>query len=252
MMIALPLFSFVIALVFRTNFLLSILLFFGLPSLYLSIRNPRTITKTSIFSFLLSIPATFIFDYLLVRDNAWYIVSTIFPFRLFQVVVLEQFIFSFLWILFIITIYESFFDRKIPFQKKRLISKSMLIFGLTAVIAVFMLIGVIFINPQITIISYSYAFLGTVFFIIPLLLFLWYFPHLFRRFMAITIYFFLFSLLVEFAGLNLNYWIFPGSHYLWTIRYFGVRIPIEEVLFYFVVSTPGILAYYEYLDDDRK
>lgn len=251
-LIALPLFSFVLILIFRLNFLVSTLLFFGLPSLYLSIKNPQTFLKTSIFSFLFSVPLTFILDYLLVKDNAWYIVSSSFPSRLFGTVALDQFFWTFLCIYFIISTYEYFFDRKSPRRKDFLVSKSTLVFGLSLFFLAFLLIGAILTKTQIPPLPYAYGFFGIVIIIIPLILFLSHFPLFFFRFLKITLYFFILSLLVEYAGTSLNQWVFPGSHYLFTVPYFGVNIPFEEVLFYFILSAPALLTYYEYLDDDRK
>ncbi|TRZ42339.1 hypothetical protein D4S03_12380 [bacterium] len=251
-MFALPLFSFILALVFHTNFLISTILFFGLPSIYLSVRNSRVILKTSIFAFLFSVPLTFILDYLLVRDSAWYIVRSAFPFRLFEAIAVDQFFWGFLCIYFIISMYEYFFDRRSAFPKERLVSKPTLIFGLIASFIAFMMIGMILVKASIPVIPYAYAFFGVTIVIIPLILFLWHFPHFYMRFIKITIYFFLLSILVEYVGLSLHHWIFPGFHYIWKIDYLGFSIPIEEFIFYFILSTPGLLAYYEYLDDDRK
>ena len=72
------------------------------------------------------------------------------------------------------------------------------------------------------------------------------------RFIKVTAYFLVLALLVEYVGLRLDHWNFPGLHYIWKINYLGHHIPIEELLFYFILSTPGILSYYEFLDDDRR
>lgn len=252
MMFVLPLFAFVLAFVFRTNLLTSTILFFGLPSIYLSIKNYRAIVKTSIFAFLLSVPATFIIDYLMVRDGAWYIVGSVFPFRLFNVVVIEQFIFSYLWTYVMVSMYEYFFDRNAPFQKERFVSKKMLCFILVVLLIAFFMIGLLLVKASMVVIPYIYILFGITFIFIPLVLFLWHFPHFYRRFLNITLYFFFFAFLVEYVGLSLHQWIFPGFHYIWKIKYLGFSLPIEEVLFYFILSTPGILTYYEYFDDDRK
>jgi len=247
-----PIISITLSLIFQVNFITSVILFFGLPSLYLSIKNPRIIIKTSIFSFLFSVPLTFIFDYLLVQDNAWYIVQTIFPFRLLGVVAIEQFTFSFLWIFFVISMYENFFDRKTVLKRERIISRPMLLFGLLAILASFILMGLILVGSPAIVVPFAYAIFGLIVGIIPISLFLLHFPGFFLRFIKITIYFFLLSLLVEYVGLNLNQWTFPGQHYLWKIESLGFSFPIEEVVFYFILSTPGLLVYYEYLDDDRR
>lgn len=247
-----PILSAVLSLNFKTNFLLSSLLFFGTPSLYLSAKNPRIVLKTSIFSLLFSVPFTFIFDYLLVMDNAWHIVTTMFPYRLFSIVALEQFVFSFTCVYFIISSYECFFDRKNRYTKNRPLPQLMRIFAIVILLVVFLMVGLIMTNPSVLIIPYAYMILGVTVCIIPVSIFLRRYPHLFIRFAKITIYFLLLALLVEYVGLSLNHWTFPGQNYLSKLNYFGFNLPIEEFIFYFVVSTPGILSYYEFFDDDRK
>ncbi|MBI4973411.1 hypothetical protein HZC27_02250 [Candidatus Roizmanbacteria bacterium] len=96
----------------KANFLVSTLVFFGLPSVFLSFRQPLKILKTFTFSFLMCIPFTFIFDYLIAKDRGWYIVNSVFPWRLFDIVVIEQFIWCFLYIYYIVMFYEYFLDKK--------------------------------------------------------------------------------------------------------------------------------------------
>lgn len=247
-----PILFTVLSIIFKTNLFISCLLFFGIPSIYLTYRNPRIAFKTGIFTLLFSLPLTFIFDYLLVLDKAWYIVSSVFPFRLFGVVAIEQFVFATLWIYFMIYFYESFFDRKNTFKRDRVLPKLLLIFALGAFTIVSLMILLIFVNSPMIVIPYAYAFLGISVGIVPLFIFLYHFPHLTSRFFKVTFYFLLTALLVEYVGLTLNQWSFPGVHYLLKINYLGFQIPIEELLFYFVFSTPGVLVYYEFFDDDRK
>lgn len=249
---ALPLLSTLLSIIFKTTLFVSCLLFFGIPSLYLTYRNPRIALKTCIFALIFSLPLTFIFDYLLVMDKAWYIVSSILPSRLFGVVAVEQFVFGTLCIYFIIYFYESFFDRKNTLKRDRPLPKLLLIFALGAFAIVSLMILMIFVNSPTIVIPYAYAFLGITIGVVPLIIFLYHFPHLISRFLKVTVYFLLTALLVEYVGLTLNQWIFPGVHYLWKINYLGFPIPIEELFFYFVLSTPGVLVYYEFFDDDRK
>lgn len=149
-------------------------------------------------------------------------------------------------------LYESFFDRKISFKRDYVLPKLLLMFALGTFTIVSLMLLLIFMNSPLIVIPYAYAFLGISIGVIPLVIFLYHFPHLINRFSKVTVYFLLIALLVEYVGLTLNQWIFPGDNYLWKINYLGFQIPIEELLFYFVLSTPGVLVYYEFFDDDRK
>src|SRR5690348_16338299 len=84
-----------IALLLRVNFFTSTLLVFGAPALYLSLKNPKSIRKVSIFSLLISVPFSFFVDYMITRDNGWLIISSLFSYRVFGIVALEQFIWGF-------------------------------------------------------------------------------------------------------------------------------------------------------------
>ena len=251
------------SLFFRASFFVSTLLFFGFPSLYLSFKNRKAVKKSALFAFLISFPLTFIFDYLISVDRGWYIVGTLLNFRLFGIVAVEQFVWSFFWINYIILFYEYFLNRHKKksffyyllslFKKKGgVVSKRMEFLSLFLFIVFLAFVSLVFINPLFLRIGYAYFWLGLVFGIIPLSIFLIKFPNFLLRFSKITAYFFVLAVIVEYVGLKLNHWTFPGNHYLGILNFFGFKIPFEEVFLYFLVSTPAILAYYEFFDDDRK
>jgi hypothetical protein len=58
--------------------------------------------------------------------------------------------------------------------------------------------------------------------------------------------------MVEYIGLKLGHWNFPGEHFIGFANFFGFVIPYEEILFYFILFAPGVLVYYEFFDDDCK
>lgn len=252
-----------ISLLIKANFLISTLLIFGLPSIYISYRDKNLVKKSVAFAFLLTVPFTFLFDYLITVDKGWHIVNYIFNFRLLGVVAIEQFIWTFLWAFQIIIFYEYFLDKqkkinllalisKLLGRKNAFISKRMKLFSLILFAALLIIAVFISVNPSGLRINYAYFWLGLIFAVIPLLIFLTKFPNFWLKFSKITAYFVLLAVMVEFVGLKLNHWVFPGNHYLGMIGFFGYRIPLEEFFLYFLISTPALLSYYEFLDDDRK
>lgn len=256
-------FAALISLLFKTNFFISTLLLFGLPSIFLSYKNLKAIKKTAIFSLLITVPFTLLFDYLISVDQGWHIVSTIFNFRLFGVVTMEQFVWAFLWAYQIIIFYEYFLNKqkrispiafflKLFNKKNEIISKRMEIFSIILLMGVLAIIAVILISPDFLRVNYAYFWLGLIFGIFPLSAFIIKFPNFWLRFLKITAYFFFSAIMVELIGLKLNHWIFPGNHYLGILGFFGYQIPLEEFFLYFLISTPAILSYYEFLDDDKK
>lgn len=205
------------------------------------------------------IPFTFIFDYLIAKDQGWYIVNSVFPWRLFDIVVIEQFIWCFLYIYYIVMFYEYFLDKKEKktifhlFPKiKDVISPNMEYFSLFMFMALAFFVLFAYISPSTLQVDYAYLWVGTLLGIMPLSFFLFKFHNFLPRFCKIALYFLCLAILVEYVGLSLNHWAFPGSHFLGMTRFFGFFIPYEEVVMYFILSTPITLSYYEYFDDDRK
>ncbi len=258
-LIFIPILTAFVLLFYRENFLISTILFFGTPSLYLAVRHKKALKKTFIFSLLFSVPLTFIFDYLIAKDKGWHIVSSILPFRIFGIVAFEQFIWAFLWVFYIVIFYEYFLDKQekrsifsFLFTKSETITRPMEYFALVLFTLLLFFTFFAFFCPTYLKIDYAYLVLGTIFGIIPLSIFLFKFPNFSVRFLKATFYFFFLALIIEYVGLKLNHWIFPGSNFIGVENFFGFMIPYEEIMIYFVLSTPIVLSYYEFFDDDRR
>lgn len=261
--LSLTVFGALISLLLKTNFFVSTLLIFGFPSTYLSYKNRSSVKKSAAFSCLFTVPFTFLFDYLISLDRGWHITNSIFNFRLFGVIALEQFVWTFLWAYQIIIFYEYFLDKqkRLPpiaffeklFNKKvKIISRRMEVFSIILFTGLLGFISIILVNPALIKIGYAYFWLGLIFGIVPLSIFLIKFPNFWKKFIGVTAYFLLIGIIIEFIGLKLNHWTFPGNNYIGIANFFGHKIPLEEIILYFIISTPAILSYYEFLDDDRK
>lgn len=243
-----PVAAAILTLVFQTNFLTTTLLFFGAPSVYLSFRRPGIVPKSLIVA-MLSIPFVVIIDYLGVLNKSWYIPTTVFGFRLLDVIVIEQFVWGYLWAFSAIIFYEYFLD----FGKRSdSISKNikyLATFTLT-LLAVFFLF--LFIRPGLLHIEYFYLKGGVVLIFLPLITFLTFFPKFLAKYLKVGVYFFGLSLLFELVALHTHQWTFPGQSFIGFITLFGLRLPFEEVLVWFVLGVSGALSYYEFFVDDKK
>ncbi len=245
------LFSAIVSLYLQINFLSSTILIFGLPSLYLAFKLKNQIKKVAIFSLIFSIPFTFIFDYLIVKDHGWYIVQTIFPFRLFDVVVLEQFVWGFIFVFYTIIFYEYFLDKKSR-KKDPIIARGMKWLSLGLLLSLSLFIYLVIYFSEVVRLNYAYAVLGILFGALPLTFFLVSMPKFTRRFLKGFSYFSVVALINEYVSLYLHHWIFPGNNFIGTTNFFGFKIPYEEIFFYFIIAAPIIFTYYEFFDDDRK
>ncbi|NQV08402.1 hypothetical protein HQ529_00965 [Candidatus Woesearchaeota archaeon] len=70
LLIVFPIIAVIVSLSINASLIVSTLLFFGLPSLWLSYRTQHMIAKTAIFAFIITIPVIVI-DYLAHLNKSW-------------------------------------------------------------------------------------------------------------------------------------------------------------------------------------
>ena len=99
--------------VFHQNFFVSIILFLVLPAIYLSLRGKQYVLKTLLVSLLFSIPTMIVVEYFGQISNAWSFPISVFPFKLFDIILLEVLFWAFFNIYYIIIFYEYFLDHHI-------------------------------------------------------------------------------------------------------------------------------------------
>ena len=109
-----------------------------------------------------------------------------------------------------------------------------------------------FINPNSLTFSYAYLYIGLILLVFPIVTTLSFFPRLLSKYVKVGAYFSALMGLFEFTGVTLNHWIFPGKNFIGWVPYFGYKIPVEEFIFWIVLTSVGILSYYEFFDDDTK
>ena len=227
----------------------SILLFFGLPCLYLIWREPSIIRKSFIFAFLFSIPLSVFVDTLAVFDGSWYVPHSIVPFRLFGAATFEVWLFGLLWVLFAVLFYEHFFGRHNASDRfPKVYRKLLYLFALLVTIVVVAYV----LKPSLLVIPYFYTWFSLIFVVPPLIIFLIKKPKFLARFSLQGAYFFFTLLVYELVALQVGLWSFPGHHFIGWINIFGYRFPFEELVFYMIFATPSFLAYYEYFGVDDK
>lgn len=90
--------------------LISTLLFYGLPAVYLSWRTPKAVLRTLLFALAMTPPLVFIIDTLAHLTKTWW-VGTIFPFRLWGIIPVEDLLWGFLYTYSIVIFYEHFLDK---------------------------------------------------------------------------------------------------------------------------------------------
>lgn len=243
-----PAFVTVLGFCLHLDFLTAILLFFALPCVYILWRNPSIGPKSFVFALIFGTVFYLLLDPIATINNAWYITQTIFTFRLFGIITLENYIYAITWVLFATLFYEHFFDKGQKGDKNspRIKYAAYPLFFITILVTV-----TFFINQSWLIIPYFYLVAGFVLAVIPLTLFLFSFPKFIVRFFIFGAYFTFVLFLFEIVALQNGYWTFPG-HFLGLVNVFGYKFPVEELFIWILVATPGLMAYYEFFGDDRK
>lgn len=230
------------------NFIWSILLFFVLPSIHLSVLLPRSIKKTLTASLVLGATALVTVDLIAHLNEVWYVPS-VFPVRIFGLAPIEGIVWWTSLTYFTVMFYEYFFDvhrdRKILRPRMKYAFLVLLIFALAVLLSLFL-------APGLLNIPFAYLWLGIVLAIPPVIIELVRRPILIQKFFLTAAYFFLLTFVYEVTALKLKYWSFPGDQTIGTVSILGTTFPFEEFFFWFVLAAMTMLAYYEFFDDDEE
>ncbi|OHA91773.1 MAG: hypothetical protein A2758_03130 [Candidatus Zambryskibacteria bacterium RIFCSPHIGHO2_01_FULL_49_18] len=210
LIILFPALAFGLTLYLKLNFFQATLLFFAVPSAYLSFRKPHLIKRSLIFTGIVFIPMVIILDYFAYTDLAWFVPNS--AIRFFNgAIPIEDFIWTFFYMYFGVIFWEYFVDHSRTHKKT---SKHLkyLVIVLSLLLSIFLF--VYFGRPELLVQPYTYLKLGIIFIASPLIILLFEFPRLIRKVCIIGIYFFMVSLLEGYAGLKLNHWNFPGHNFI--------------------------------------
>lgn len=216
------------------------------PVIYLEIRRkkdwPKIIISTLVFGGLFG----FLFEFIAEYTKAYSVISTIFPFKIFGVLPLDNVLGHMMMTLYTVVFYEHFVDREINHH----ISKHLKYAVLPAVFAIIAVIFIYFYKPTLLNSEYPYFYMGLAAIIPPI--FLGFTRPKFIKNMAITaIYFFFFYFVAEVFAVSYNYWIYPGNNYVGWVSFFGITFPFEELFFWMMFYAASLVSYYELFIDDH-
>lgn len=243
-----PIIASVASLFFNANFFTSTVLFYVLPSIYISVKKPDFIKKALSMA-TAGLPILLITDWIAVKTGTWYFPTSIFASRLFGTTVFEVVLWLFMYVYFVLIFYEYFLEKhctdRLPHRRFKYL------------IMIFMLLFSMFIISLVTTgtfieIHYIYLIFGFAFCFIPIPLILLKFPKLITKVAQATIYFTASSFLWEIVALRLKQWTFPGKYFIGWFEVLGVRFPFEEFIVWIVLGSAAVIVWYEYFDDDQK
>jgi hypothetical protein len=236
-------------LLFNLKFFAVAILLFGLPSAYLLISKPRPIRRILTASIFGGIIFSFIFDFLAVLNNAWGWDSAqfVFPYKILGIVSLDEIIWLFLWVSFIVIFYEHFLEHA---RKDRICHN----FKFSAAPLLLVLAAVIIMQafyPELLVFGYAYFALCIV--TLPFLIYTGIKrPMLLGKFFKAAIFFIPLYLIVEAIALSHGQWFFHGQ-YIGQVQLGSFMFPFEELFFWILLSSTIVLSYYEiFIGGDTK
>ncbi len=175
--------------------------------------------------------------------NDWDVLS-IFP-RIAGVAPLENILYAFFNFLWPIAFYEYFVDGD---RNKKINKKFKILFFILLLISAITYIF-LFINKSL--ITYNYWQIGLFILIIPGVIIYTKNPKLLKKVFLTTLFFAFIFFIHEILSMYLNYWWWPGK-YLLPITVYGKIFPIDDVIIWYVLSTPVLIGLYEFFIDDFK
>ena len=241
-----PIIASAISFLVRADVMISMLLFLGVPAIYLSARKPSCIKMAALFSGIASVPLAIVIDYVMELTGGWFLPYSVFgDFRLFGYVTLEQIIWLFLYLYLVAMFYENFLDQSCTHQLYRPAVKyfAAVFFVIFALFLVALLTA-----PKILEINYFYLKIGFLLVLPPIIFSLFKFPDFYLKFFWTGIYLLSLSLIYEITALLLGQWTFPAERQFIGYVSFGiVRFPLEEFIFWIVLGSVAVSLYYALL-----
>lgn len=238
--------------IFAVEYFWSIVIFFILPSLYLSCRNPGVIKKSALFALLVGIPLVTVLDYMMEVTGSMLIPQSIFgDFRILGHVAVDSYIWGFFFLYLVVMYYETFLNHHF---RTRLHYPNMkyLLIGMIVLLSTFFF--VYFTLPEaLHITYYFYFFWGLLLVLTPVVLLLTRYPRLIAKFFKAGAFFFLLFFGYELTAIAQQNWLFPGEEqFIGIVEIFGRRFPVEEMFYFIILGAFVTLTWYEFFDDDKK
>ena len=229
--------------IFRPVYLLSIALVLVPPSLanFFWLRDSRR--KVLLFSGLTTLLFAPPVELMARLADAWDVQSVL-P-RLLGIAPLENILFAFLNFFWVLSFYEYFVDADRGPRFSRFFRWIILLYCLF-----FLLVFTLFfVRPGLVRVDYS--FLAILILIVPGIIIFRARPRLLAKTWLPLVFFAYVFFIYEIVSLLIGSWWWPG-HYLFPLDIYGHVFPLDDVLIWYILSTPVLIGGYEFFVDDGR
>lgn len=174
--------------------------------------------------------------------NVWD-VQSIFP-RPFGLIPLENMLFAFFNFFWGLSFYVYFSSSVVKKLRKSVRFKYLVTLYLLLNVLIY---GLFFLNPAL--IKTSYAVMAVTILILPMGIIFARYPKLYKKTVLPTLFFAFVFFVYEIISLEIESWWWPGS-YLYSFNFNGHVFPLDDVVIWYFLSTPALIAGFEYFAND--
>lgn len=214
-----------------------------ITAVYLGLREQKNWRKLLLGSLIFGCVFGFALSFFAESSGAWTTNNYIFGFRIFGVNTLEEIIGHGFMAFYTFLFYEHFLDN----ENNRRISKKYLWGIVIGVLGSLLLIAHHLLSGPISL-PYAYVWPATVA-IIPTIVMVLRHPTLLNKLAPLSLFSLFLWFLMEYLAVSYDYWSYPGDYLGW-VQFLSIRFPIEELIFWMLLYSPTIVAYYEATIDD--
>ncbi len=225
--------------------------FFLVPVFYLIIRELKKVPTL----LKVSIPIGIMFSFIIILGplvGAWLIDLS---YQINFLIVLRQIIFSIIWVLFGILVYEHFIRRQIrPIYLKRNLTQKFLIIALLLLSSVTFVRIFLDSNPFLAFVRNDFSYLKLVapFLLFPIIIVVFKFSEQIKYLLSLTLFTFPINLAHILLGfVHFGNWQYTGK-YILMLNIFDNFIPVEDIFFWALLGHVSVVSWYIILTTNRK
>ena len=223
-------------------YILSIIIVLVPPALVNFLWLKKSKKKILVFSIVSTILFAFAAELSSRLANSWDVQSVL-P-RIFGILPLENILFAFLNIFWVLSFYEYFIDRDTSSKMSKKFKYLILILSLFS-----LSIFILFFNGID--ISMNYYFLAIITLLIPSVIIFSKKSSLLKKLILPVLFFAIIFFIYELVALKIGNWWWPGE-YLLPVNFLGQTFPIDDVIIWYFLSTIACIGGYEFFMDDWK
>lgn len=233
----------VLVVAFKPNYLWNIIIVYAPAALLNFYWLRKSKFKILLFSVVTALLFAIPIEIMARLTNAWDVQSTL-P-RLFGIAPLENALYASINFFWPLCFYEAFVDR----DRNRRVSPRWKILVLIYFILSIAVYALFFANRNI--VALSYWQVAILILVIPGIFFYGRNLRLIKKAIPVTVFFAIIFLCHEIMSLYLGHWWWPGE-YLYPLTLWGKTFPLDDMVIWYFLSTPVLIAGYEFfIDDDR-